>query len=86
MIQATKELHDELEEWIRIGISDDIFALANQRQQYKHYAKYWRDLQIDDATKSKIVLYQLKKELKKPWFFQRTFWNLLKLKIFSLLN
>ncbi len=87
---TVKKLHDDLETWIRIGIGDDIVNMPEQRKEYQHLVKECSEVKL--GTSSGLIplpvdrvpsraLRMLENELAKPWYLQRTFWVLLKMKL-----
>lgn len=82
---SVKKLHDDLDYWIMIGIGDDIVEIPNQRKEYRLLVQKYRGV-VDADLIPKVVLRDLKEELKKPLLLQKTFYWLLWLefrKIFS---
>lgn len=77
---TVKQMYDDLDYWIHIGIGDDIIKLPNHRPEYQHLVrKFWSA--EDPLIIQAAVLESLKRELQKPWFMRPTFYQILKLKL-----
>ena len=80
-MSAVKRLIDELSYWIHIGIADDITQAKEHRPEYQHLVKEAKNRGAPDHRVPRMVLFLLKKESKRPFLFQVTFWRCLYLKV-----
>lgn len=78
---TVQKMFDDLDYWIMIGIGDDIVKIPAHRPEYQHLVNKFKVTYSDPDTIAKLVLDELKDELKKPFFLQPTFWKLLWLRI-----
>jgi len=74
---SVKRLYDELDYWIHIGIGDDIYKIPHHRPEYQHLVKKWSLKAPENAKIPSLVLSDLQKELKLPFFLRPTFYRLL---------
>lgn len=72
---SVQKMHDDLDYWIHIGLGDDIVSIPDHRPEYQHLVKRHKAAELSEIPK--LVLADLKLQLTKPWYQQRTFWVLL---------
>lgn len=72
---SVKKVYEDLDYWKFIGTSDDIITMPTQRREYQHLLN--RYLHIEKAKRVDAVLLDLKLQLAKPFFKQRTFYHLM---------
>lgn len=75
---SVQKLYDDLDQWITIGIGDDIVTLRHHRKEYEMLVDEAK-LRVEDDGKlsqliPKYVRASLKIELRKPWYKQQTFY------------
>ena len=80
------KLKDNLEEWIRIGIGDDIVDMPKQREEYQPFVikvKYctYNDNIPTNETVPTGVLFLLNHELSLPWYRRKLYLQLAKLTV-----
>lgn len=72
---TVKKVYEDLDYWKHIHIADDILNMPEQRKEYQHLVR--RYLHIKKEARVDAVLLDLKLQLAKPFFRQRTFYHLL---------
>mgnify|MGYP003346094280 CR=1 FL=1 len=83
---SVKNLADNLEYWIFIGIGSDLIEFKSQRLEYSHYVDKAISDGIEENDVPLCVLIRLRDELKKPFFLRPTFYRLLNLQIKKLFS
>lgn len=72
---TVKKVYEDLDYWKHIGVGDDIINMPTQRREYQHLLN--RYLHVEKEKRVDEVLKDLKLQLAKPFFKQRTFYHLL---------
>lgn len=62
-LSELKELHSNLEDWIKMGIGDDIIILKDQRQEYQPYVNTVHQMGYDTEEIPAAVLNLLKNDI-----------------------
>lgn len=70
---SVQKMHDDLDEWIHIGVGYDIVDLRDQRKEYAPLVQTAIIERAEDIPRH--VLKQLKYELKEPWYNRPSFWH-----------
>ncbi len=76
-----KKIKDDLDNWIFIGIGDDILLSAEHRPEYWHLVSKLKALKVEAEFIPKVVLILLEMELKRFVLFRPTMWRLLVLNL-----